>query len=79
MIRLKVTLYAGRDVEVQELTKLKKRKEKNIKKINKIYIYNRMTANILKQDPNTKRLFILTRTHSMQIFGEIFVKAQNYT
>ena len=33
-----------------------------------------MTASVLKQDPNTKgsyeRLFILTRTHSMHIFGE---------
>ena len=34
-----------------------------------------MTASVLKQDPNTKgsneRLFILTWTHSMKIFGEI--------
>ena len=40
-----------------------------------------------KQDPNTKtekgsneRLLILTRTHSMHIFGEIpFIKPQNDT
>ena len=43
-----------------------------------------MTANIVKQDPNTKRfkrnecLFILTWTHSVQIFREIpFIKPQN--
>ena len=36
-----------------------------------IEIWNRMTASVLKQDPNTKRLFILTRTDSMQIFGKI--------
>ena len=43
-----------------------------------------MTASVLKQDQTQKslneRLFILTRTHSMQIFGEIpFVKPQNDT
>ena len=35
-----------------------------------------MTASVLKQDSNTKkgskeRLFIMTRTHNMHIFGEI--------
>ena len=42
-----------------------------------------MTGNVLKQDPNTKKngskecLFIMTRTHNMQIFQEIpFVKPQ---
>ena len=41
-----------------------------------------MTGNVLKQDPNTERLkkeclFIMTRTHNMQIFEEIpFVKPQ---
>ena len=44
-----------------------------------------MTASVPKQDPNTKkasneRLFILTRTHSMHIFGEIpFIKPENDT
>ena len=43
-----------------------------------------MTASVLKQDPDTKgsneRLFILTRTHSVQISGEIpFSKPQNDT
>ena len=38
-----------------------------------------MAASVLKQDPNKKgskeRLFIMTRIHNMQIFGEIpFVK-----
>ena len=42
-------------------------------------IWNRMTASILKQVPNTNRLK-QTRTHSMQIFDEIpFVKPQNNT
>ena len=43
---------------------------------------NRVTASVLKQDPNTKRfkrtLIYLSRTHSMHIFGEIpFIKPQN--
>ena len=48
-----------------------------------------MTASVLKHDPNTqkvktkttkKRLFIMTQTHNLQIFGEIsFVKLQNDT
>ena len=47
-----------------------------------------MTASVLKQDPNTqkvktktkKRLFIMTQTHNLQIFGVIpFVKLQNDT
>ena len=54
----------------------------------KDFFLNSMTGSILKQDhPNTKlekgsnkHLFILTRTHSMQIFGEIpFIKPQNDT
>ena len=43
-----------------------------------------MTASVLKRDPNTEKvqtnayLFILTRTHNMQIFGKIpFVEPQN--
>ena len=43
-----------------------------------------MTASVREEDPNekglNKRLFILTRTHSMQTFGEIpFIKPQNDT
>ena len=45
-----------------------------------------MTASVLKRDQNTEKvqtnayLFILTPTHSMQIFGEIpFVEPQNDT
>ena len=43
-----------------------------------------MTASVLKQGPNKKgskeRLFIMTRTHNMQIFGENpIVKPQNDT
>ena len=54
----------------------------------RLYCGTRVTqeANIhFTRDPNTKRfknerLFILTRTHSMQIFGEIpFIKPQNDT
>ena len=45
--------------------------------------WNRMTASVLKQEPNTERFerrTITTRTHSMHIFGEIpFVKPQNDT
>ena len=40
-----------------------------------------MTASVLNQDPNTKgfkQTFILTWTHSMQIFRDIpFIKPQN--
>ena len=43
-----------------------------------------MTASVLKQDPKTKnsneRLFILTRMHSIHIFGEFpFIQPQNDT
>ena len=42
-----------------------------------------MTATILKQDPNIKKVqtnAYLTRTHSMHIFWEIpFIKPQNDT
>ena len=64
-------IYKARSSK-KEKKKKKKRREK------------RMTARVLKQDPNTKgskeRLFITTRTHNMQIFGEIpFVKPHNDT
>ena len=39
-----------------------------------------MSSQIQTQKGSNKRLFILTRTHSMQIFGEIsFIKPQNDT
>ena len=46
---------------------------------------NRMTATVLKQDPNTKtdvqtNAYLFQHGHSVQIFGEIpFIKPQNNT
>ena len=57
-----------------EMEHLKRKKKKRKK---------RMTASVLKQGPNKKgskeRLFIMTRTHNMQIFGEIPLSSHKTT
>ena len=59
------------------MTREKKKKKKKSE--------TRMTASVPKQDPNTyksseERLFIMTQTHSLQIFGgNPLAKLQNDT
>ena len=68
----------------EQLFPLNKTCNFKVKMLEKKKIWNRMTASVLKQDPNTKvsneGLFILTRTHSMQIVRELpFIKPQSNT
>ena len=47
---------------------------------NKLIVTLMKLIKIQTQETSKERLFIMTRTHSMQIFGEIlFVKPQNDT
>ena len=58
----------------QTTTFLKRSKHKQVQ------TNHNLSEEIQTQTGPNKRLFILTRTHSMQIFGEIpFVKSQNDT
>ena len=55
----------------ESLHSVQKTKQKN---------WNRMTDKIQTQKGSNERLFIITQTHSMQIFREIpFIKPQNNT